>query len=135
MTTVTRTAGGAVALLLRRPRDQRPTDGGLTTAVLGLREIVGPQIRELVDGWLAGGGPDGEQVYCLDQLLRDRFDADPQFQAAVEKIVAAGEVTPDAVGALAQHCRIEGYLGAQAWCQAVLLPSVLSATLPVTAPR
>jgi len=130
VTTVTTTAGGAVALLLHRPRDQRRTDDRLTTAILGLREVVGPRLRELVDDWMADGGPDGEQVYCLDDLLRDRFGTDPRFQVAVEEIVAVDDVAREAVSALAEHCRREGYRGAQAWCQAVL-PAGPGPALPV----
>lgn len=139
--TVTTTVGGAVALLLYGARAGRDIDDSLVEAIIALRELVGPDTRELVDRWIAEGGPDGEQIYCLDRLLRDRFLAEPRFEAAVAAIVGtgpqvrpgvgqgapqsivpgAGQVARDAITALAEHCRREGFRGAFAWCQAALV--------------
>jgi hypothetical protein len=143
--TVTTTVSGAVALLLYGARAGRDIDDSLVEAIIALRELVGPDTRELVDRWIAEGGPDGEQIYCLDQLLRDRFLAEPRFEAAVATIVGtgpqahpqahpearqgaqqsavpgAGQVAWDAIAALAEHCRREGFRGAFAWCQAALV--------------
>jgi hypothetical protein len=118
--TVTTTVSGAVALLLYSARPDREIDDGLAEAILDLRELVGAETRELLDRWLGEGGPDGEHIYCLDRLLRDRFIAEPQFRAAVADVVRVGQVSRDAVGALADHCRRAGYRGAYDWCQAAL---------------
>jgi hypothetical protein len=133
--TVTNTAGGAVALLLHRPcahrrADDQSADHRLAEAILGLREVVGPRMRELVDRWLAEGGPDGEQVYCLDHLMRVRFGVDPRLQVVVEEIVVTGDAAANALAALGEHCRREGYRGAQAWCQAALRPTVAGSRFP-----
>jgi hypothetical protein len=140
--TVTTTVSGAVALLLYGARAGREIDDSLVEAILALRELVGPETRELVDRWIADGGPDGEQIYCLDHLLRERFIAEPRFQASVEDVVHTGQVTKDAVTALSEHCRREGFRGAHAWCQTALtVPAVLGQAPPVpvnrtvTAPR
>jgi len=135
--TVTTTVSGAVALLLYGARAGRDIDDSLVEAIIALRELVGPDTRELVDRWIAEGGPDGEQIYCLDQLLRDRFLAEPRLEVAVATIVGAGphahpeaqqsavpgagRAARDAIVALAEHCRREGFRGAFAWCQAALV--------------
>jgi hypothetical protein len=140
--TVTTTVSGAVALLLYGARSDREIDDSLVEAILELRELAGAQTRELVDRWIADGGPDGEQIYCLEQLLRDRFAAEPGFQAAVEAVVNFEQVTRSAITALADHCRREGFRGAYTWCQTALtVPTVVGQAPPmpvnrtVTAPR
>jgi len=140
--TVTTTASGAVALLLYGARADREIEDGLVEAILELRELVGADLRALVDRWVAEGGPDGEQIYCLDHLLRERFLADAGFQDAVAGVVGTGTVTRQAVSALADHCRRQGFLGAYGWCQAALAVATVVAQAPavpvnrtVTAPR
>lgn len=124
--TVTTTVSGAVALLLFGARAGREIDDRLVEAILDLRELAGAGTRELVDRWIAEGGPDGEQIYCLDDLLRQRFSTEPALQAAVQGLVDTGPVARDALTALAEHCRREGLRGAHAWCQAALIePGVI----------
>jgi len=126
MLTVATTVSGAVALLLYGARAGREIDDSLVEAILELRDLVGVDTRELVDRWIAEGGPDGEQIYCLDHLLRGRFAAEPQFQATVDAVVSVGQVAKDAITALADHCRREGFRGAYAWCQtALIVPAVV----------
>lgn len=140
--TVTTTVSGAVALLLYGARSDRETDARLVEAILELRGLVGAETRALVDGWMAGGGPDGEQIYCLEHLLRTRFVTEPGFQAAVARVVRPGPVTNGALTALTEHCRQAGYRGAHAWCQTALTVPVVVGQAPpmpvhrmVTAPR
>ena len=118
--TVTRTAAGAVALLLYGARTGHETDDRLAEAILDLRAVVGSDVRQMVDRWIAEGGPDGEQVYCLDHLLQSRLSVEPQLCAAVEAIVARGHVAPDALRALAEHAICNGFRGAYDWCLAAL---------------
>ena len=134
--TVTTTVSGAVALLLYGARAGREIDDRLVEAILDLRELVGADTRELVDRWIAEGGPDGEQIYCLDHLLRRRFAAEPPFQASAQRIVAPAQVAKDALIALADHCRREGFRGAYAWCQtALIIPAVVGQAPPVPVVR
>lgn len=139
--TVTTTVSGAVALLLYGARVGRDADDTLVEAILDLRDLTGADTRELVDRWIAEGGPDGEQIYCLEHLLQQRLSVEPPFQAAVQRIVQAGSVARDALIALAEHCLRQGFLGAHAWCQAALVePRVIAQTeapvnRTVTAPR
>jgi hypothetical protein len=140
--TVTTTVGGAVALLLYGAQPGQEIDDSLAEAILELRDVVGPETRELVDRWMAEGGPDGEQIYCLDHLLRARVVAEPALLTAVEGVVSVGQVTRHAVAALADHCRRQGFRGAYAWCQlALAVPAVVGQAPPlpvnrtVTAPR
>jgi hypothetical protein len=131
--TVTTTVSGAVALLLYSARPNWEIDDSLAEAILDLRELVGAETRELVDRWLAEGGPDGEHIYCLDHLLRERFVAEPGFRTALQDVVRTGHVARDAITALADHCRRGGFRGAQAWCQTALAVPVVPA--PAPAPR
>jgi hypothetical protein len=140
--TVTTTVSGAVALLLYGARADRDVGDALLEAIIELRDLVGADTRAVVDRWIAEGGPDGEQIYCLDHLLRERFSTESSFRAAVEQVVGTGPVTRDAVTALAEHCRREGFHGAYAWCQTALaVPAVVTQVPPapvnrtVTAPR
>lgn len=129
--TVTTTVSGAVALLLYSARTDVEIDDSLAETILDLRELVGGDTRELVDRWLADGGPDGEQIYCLDDLLRHRFATEPRFQAAVQDVVRTGQVATTAVSALAEHCQRAGFRGAYAWCQTALtVPPVPDHVLP-----
>ena len=133
---MTTTVSGAVALLLYGARAGREIDDSLVEAILELRELVGADTRELVDRWIAEGGPDGEQIYCLEHLLTSRFAGEPQFQAATEAIVSVGRVAKDAITALADHCRREGFRGAYAWCQtALIVPAVVGQAPQVPASR
>jgi hypothetical protein len=118
--TVTRTAAGAVALLLYGARTGREADDRLAEAILDLRAVVGPDVCQMVDRWIAEGGPDGEQVYCLDHLLHSRLTDEPQLSAAVKGIVARGHVAADALKALAEHSICNGFRGAYEWCVAAL---------------
>lgn len=140
--TMTRTAAGAVALLLYGARTGRETDDRLADAILDLRAVVGPELRELVDGWIAEGGPDGEQVYCLDHLLQDRLTDEPPLRTAIEGIVTRDRVAVDALNALAEHSIRNGFRGAYGWClMALAVPVPQSQAEPtpvnrtVTAPR
>lgn len=140
--TMTKTAAAAAALLLYGARTGRETDDRLAEAILDLRTIVGSDARELVDRWIAEGGPDGEQVYCLDHLLQGRLTDEPHLQAAVEGVVGRDQVSVDALKALAEHSIRNGFRGAYAWClMALAAPITPSQVEPapvnrtVTAPR
>jgi hypothetical protein len=139
---VTRTAAGAVALLLYGARAGRETDDGLAEAILDLRALVGPELRQLVDHWIAEGGPDGEQIYCLDHLLQARLTDEPEFGPGVQNILGRGDVAADALRALSEHAISNGFRGAHAWClTALTVPAVQGQAAPapvnrtVTAPR
>jgi hypothetical protein len=134
--TTTRTAAGAVALLLYGARAGRETDDGLADAILDLRAVVEPELREMVDRWIAAGGPDGEQVYCLDHLLQDRLSDEAQLRSAIEGIVTRDQVAVAALKALAEHSICNGFRGAYAWClTALAVPIVQSQAEPAPVNR
>ncbi len=113
MTELRTFVAGAAALLLHPPAAGGADPVGAAT-VRGLRAALGPEIRSLLDGWVAGG-PDGEQILCLADLLHERTQHDEAFrrQLAVAGSTAAGV---EALRGLAARCRRHGFWGAARWC-------------------
>lgn len=123
--TVTKLAAGAVALLLYGVRTGREMNDKLAEAILDLHAVAGPDLQQLADRWIADGGPDGEQIYCLEHLLQARLTDEPQWRAAVERVVSRDQVAVLALKALAEHSIGNGFRGAYEWCLTALAVPVV----------
>jgi hypothetical protein len=121
-------ADAASAVLLAAALPDAGT--GITTAAGELRNLVADDVLMLeIRGWVEDGGPDGEQLYCLADLLRTRFDADADLAAAAARLVVRDGSALAALDALARLQAASGRTGAAAWCREVA--GALRSTRPV----
>jgi len=109
-------ADAASAVLLA---DALPEAGAGVAAAAGeLRRLVADEILVLeIQGWVEAGGPDGEQHYCLADLLRTRLDADPALAAGAARLVVRDGSAIAALETLARLHSTHGRTGAAAWCR------------------
>ena len=104
-----RCAGGASPSGSSSPPDRAPPPRRCPAAATSLML----KIR----GWVEDGGPDGEQLYCLADLLRTRFDADAALAAAAARVVVRDGSALAALDLLARLQAANGRTGAAAWCR------------------
>jgi hypothetical protein len=109
---VTTTARAAAALLLHAALERSDDP-----AARGLWLSLGDDVLHLeVGGWVDEGGPDGEQLYCLSDLLSARFSADPVLRGRTEALVHRDDAALRSLDALARWFRRAGSAGAARWC-------------------
>jgi hypothetical protein len=113
---VTITANSAAAVLLRAMRPGAPP--AVAAAASAIRELLADEILVLeAYGWVQAGGPDGEQLYCLADLLGDRLAGDERLRTGVEDAVHGDRVGVAALDSLAAWLRGAGHAGASEWCR------------------
>jgi len=111
------------------------TGPGVTAAAGELRDLVADDILMLeIQGWVEDGGPDGEQLYCLADLLRAGLDADAVLASEVATVVVRDGSAVAALDTLARLNAANGRTGAADWCRAAA-GAVLAASSLAAGPR
>jgi hypothetical protein len=70
-----------------------------------------------IEGWTEDGGPDGEQLSCLADLLRVRLAADAALAAEMTDVVLRDGSAVAALETLERLNVTKGRAGAAAWCR------------------
>jgi hypothetical protein len=110
-------AGAATALMLRGSGTNAAPDAAADSREL-LGALADESLTRHIRGWAAEAGPDGEQIYCLHDLLVTRLETDGRLRGLVSGVVRrdGAAAATRALRALRERCRCEGYLGAAGWC-------------------
>jgi hypothetical protein len=86
-------------------------------AMAELHRLLADDVLELeIHAWVDDGGPDGEQLYCVADLVSQHLLTDADLVRQVEAIVGRDDAAVTSLRALAQHCADAGYAGACHWC-------------------
>ena len=114
-------------------------DAAPAAAMRQLHGLLADEALQLeIHAWLGTGGPDGEQLYCLADLLDHRFARDQELADRARIIVGTGAVAAESLAVLEQHLQHAGYEGAAIWCRdaaAVLNPGAQVRTSLTTVGR
>jgi hypothetical protein len=109
-------AASAVLLAAVLP-DPRP---GVAATAGELRDLVADEILGLeIQGWVEDGGPDGEQLYCLADILQARLAADAALASRLADAVLRDDSAVTALETLARLNAANGRTGAATWCREV----------------